>query len=95
MQLFTVSDSVVWGMAALRFLSSGIEFTAALLMLHFGRVEAALKINALLSLVGPTILLTVTFLGLWGVAGRLSLVGFATLLAGVGLIFVGLHQLRT
>jgi len=94
MSLFRVYDSVVWGMAGLRFLSSGIEFTAAALMLYFGRVETAFQINALLSLIGPTILFSVTLLGLWGLAARLSFLGLASVLLGVGLIFYGVNQLR-
>jgi hypothetical protein len=93
--LFTVYDPVVWGMAGIRFLSSGIEFSAALLMLYFGRVETAFKINAVLSFVGPAVLCTVTFLGLCGLAGRLSPVGLTSVLAGVALIFLGLHHLRS
>jgi hypothetical protein len=81
-------------MAGLRFLSSCIEFTAAVLMLYFGRVETAFEINALLSLIGPTVLFTVTVLGLWGLAGRLSPVGLVSVLTGVGLIFFGVTKLR-
>ncbi|MCL6558805.1 MAG: YqhV family protein [Firmicutes bacterium] len=92
--MFKVYDPVVWGMAGLRFISSCIEFTAALLMLYFGRVETAFEINALLSLIGPTVLFTVTFLGLYGLAGRLSPVGFISVLTGIGLIFYGVSKLR-
>lgn len=86
-------DKIAMGMAAVRFLSATIEFSAAMLMLYFGRVETAFKINAALALVGPTILLVVTGLGLIGLAGKLSPVGMVYIVAGVGLIFLGLRNL--
>ena len=92
--MFTVYDPVVWGMAGMRFLSSTIEFTAAVFMLYFGRTESALKINTVLSIIGPVILFAVTLLGLYGLAGRLSPVGLTSILAGAGMIFFGLKQLR-
>lgn len=92
--MFTVHDPVVWGMAGMRFLSSGIEFTAAVLMIYFGKADSALKINAVLSMIGPSVLLTVTLLGLCGLAGRLSVLGFASILGGVALIFFGVSRLR-
>ena len=85
-------DKVVYGMAGLRLLSGAIEFTAAILMLKFGRVETALKINALLAMVGPMILLTVTGLGLAGLAGRISPAGMLLVLSGVALIFLGINR---
>ncbi|MGI6491558.1 MAG: YqhV family protein [Peptococcaceae bacterium] len=86
-------DKVVYGMAGLRLLSGAIELTAALLMLKFGRVETAFKINALLALVGPMILLTVTGLGLAGLAGRISPMGMLLVISGVVLIFLGINRM--
>ena len=86
-------EKIVFGMAGVRFLSATIEFTAALLMLKFGRIETAVKINALLALVGPAILLTVTGLGLAGLAGRISGYGMAVIIVGVALIFLGVNHL--
>lgn len=85
-------ERIVLGMAAVRFLSAGIELTAAGLMLHFNRIETALQINAGLALVGPTVLVTVTALGLVGLAGRISWTGLLTVALGVALIFLGLRQ---
>lgn len=90
---WAVIDKVVFGMAGIRVLSAIIEFSAAMLMLKYGRVETALKINAVLALVGPTVLLTVTALGLIGLAGKVSPLGMVTIMAGVSLIFIGLHKL--
>lgn len=91
--MFFIFDKIVISMAAVRFLSATIEFTAAMLMLHFNKVETAFKINAVLAMVGPTILIIVTTLGLVGLAGKVSLAGMATIMLGVVLIFLGINKL--
>ena len=91
--MFHVIDKIVFSMAAVRILSASIEFTAALLMLYFGRVETAFKINSVLALVGPTILITVTTLGLVGLAGKVSPASMVMIVTGVGLIFMGIHKM--
>lgn len=88
-----VFEKIVLSMAALRFLSSTIEFTAAILMLRYNSVETAFRINALLALVGPTVMITVTSLGLIGLAGKVPLQGLLFIVAGVALIFIGLSKL--
>ncbi|MCL4426578.1 MAG: YqhV family protein [Firmicutes bacterium] len=88
--MFFLADRVVLGMAALRFLSSLIEFTAAFLILaKFNRVEQAVRVNALLGLVGPTIFLLVSGLGLLGLAGRVSWEKMALILLGILFVLVG------
>ncbi|MCL6479516.1 MAG: YqhV family protein [Peptococcaceae bacterium] len=91
--MFFVFEKIVFGMAALRILSSSIEFTAALLMLRFNNVETAFKINALLAVVGPTVMITVTSLGLVGLAGKASPQGLAAILLGIALILIGVNRL--
>ncbi|MFA7467037.1 MAG: YqhV family protein [Desulfotomaculaceae bacterium] len=91
--MFLNLDKVVLSMALLRFLSSSIEFTAAMLMLYFNRVDVAFKINAVLAMVGPTIFIGVTTLGLVGLAGKVSLLGMASIATGVFLIFLGINKL--
>jgi hypothetical protein len=86
-------DKIVAGMAGVRILSAAIEFTAAMLMLKLNRVEAAFKINSVLALVGPVVLLTVTSLGLIGLVGKVSPAGMFVILAGVALIFIGISRL--
>jgi hypothetical protein len=76
-------------MAAIRLLSASIEITAALLMLRLNRVEAALRINGVLGLVGPTILIAVTLLGVVGLAGRIAPAKIVLIFAGVYLILYG------
>lgn len=88
-----IHDKIVLGMAGLRFLSASIEFTAAMLMLMYGRVETAFKINALLAIVGPSVLLTVTTLGLIGLAGKVAPSGMLIIILGVILIFIGINKI--
>lgn len=91
--MFSVIDKVVYGMAAARLLSATVEFTAAMLMLKFGRVETAFKINSVLAMIGPTVMLTVTGLGLIGLVGKVSLSSIAIIVSGVALIFIGLSRM--
>ncbi|MCG8400150.1 MAG: YqhV family protein [Firmicutes bacterium] len=91
--MLLIFDKIVLSMALVRFLSAGIEFTAAMLMLYFNRVEVAFKINAVLALVGPTVFITVTALGLVGLAGKVSVAGMASILIGVCFIFLGVNKL--
>ena len=76
-------------MAAVRFVSAATEITAAILMLRAGRVDAALRINGLLGLVGPVVLVSVSLLGVAGMAGRLPAGRIALILIGVYLIIAG------
>lgn len=91
--MLLVIEKIVLGMAALRFLSSALEFTAAFLMLRCNSVETAFKINALLALVGPTVMITVTSLGLVGLAGKVPTQGLVFILLGVACIFFGMSKL--
>ncbi|MCL4441096.1 MAG: YqhV family protein [Firmicutes bacterium] len=90
--MFFVTNKIVFAMAMLRCLSASIELTAALLMLKFGRVETALKINAVLAMVGPSIMVLVTILGLVGLAGKVSLSKLGIIFLGVLLIFYGISR---
>lgn len=84
-----IKDKVVLGMAIVRFMSSIIEFTAAVLFLKYDSIEKALKINATLALIGPTVMTIVMALGLAGMSGKVSLSKFCIILTGVILIFYG------
>lgn len=90
--MFLVKDKVVFGMAVMRFLSSVIELTAALLFLKFDSIEKALKINAMLALIGPTVMTVVMVMGLAGLSGRISFNKFTIILTGVVLIFWGVSK---
>lgn len=84
-----VFNRTVGGMAGLRILSSLIEATAALAMLHYKDIRIALRINAVLGLVGPVILILVTATGLYSLADELSIGRLLLVLAGVLLIILG------
>jgi len=85
--------SIAIAMGILRLLSGLIEMSAGLMMIYFQNVETALKINATLSLIGPTIMIIVTSLGLIGIAGNVSLEKMLTILCGVALIFYGINKM--
>ncbi len=90
--MFFSFDKYVLGMAILRILSSMLEFSAALLMLKINQVESALKVNAALAFVGPTIMMCVMAVGLFGLAGKIQLQKMIYIVLGVGLIFYGLNK---
>lgn len=80
---------IVVTMALLRLIAGTIEITAALLMLKLGEVQAALKINGVLGLIGPIILTLVGSLGLIGLRDQLSWEKLVVTSIGVLLIFLG------
>ncbi len=83
---------IVRSMALLRFIAGSLEITAALLMIRYGRVGTALRINAGLGLFGPIILTAVSLLGLAGLAGRIPLTRLGIVAAGLLLILLGTRQ---
>jgi hypothetical protein len=87
--MFDVAEKVVLGMAGIRLLSSLIEMTGAFLMLYFGTASKALQVNAALALVGPVVLVTVTFLGVLGVADDIRWGKLVWIVVGVGCILYG------
>jgi hypothetical protein len=86
-----VRDYILTGMVGLRLLSGTIEIAAALLMWYLGTVEKAFTVNAMLALVGPTVLVLVTALGLTGMSETISVSKIVYILLGVGLILYGIH----
>lgn len=80
---------VLSSMALLRTISGLIEITAALLILRLHRVETALRINALLGLVGPVIFLLVSVLGLIAVTVKLSPYKIGLVVIGIILVLLG------
>ena len=76
-------------MSYLRLIGAGVEIVAAVLMVKMNTVEAALRINAILGLVGPVVLIAVSALGLWGLVGRVSWIKLIMTLCGAILIIAG------
>ncbi|MCK8823860.1 YqhV family protein [Fuchsiella alkaliacetigena] len=86
-----IRDKVVSSMALLRIISGIVELSAALLMLKFNSIEKALQINSALALVGPTVLVLVTAIGLAGISADISLMNFVVIALGVVLILIGIR----
>jgi len=85
-------ETSVLSMAGLRILSASIELTAAILMLVFNDVRKALAINAMLSVVGPVILITTMSIGLLSLADDLSFSKLFFVALGVGFILFGIYK---
>ncbi|HHT68998.1 MAG TPA: YqhV family protein [Firmicutes bacterium] len=85
----TTELRAVLTMALLRLIAGTIEISAGLLMLKFGRVQTALKINSMLGLIGPIILTLVGTVGLIGLSNQLSWSKLLVTALGVLLIFLG------
>ncbi|MGI6604882.1 MAG: DUF2619 domain-containing protein [Firmicutes bacterium] len=81
-----MESRLVLAMALLRIFAGSLEVTAALLMLYLGRVESAFRINAWLGVIGPTIFLIVSSLGLAGMVGQVTALKIALLLGAVLLL---------
>ncbi|HXL03467.1 MAG: YqhV family protein [Firmicutes bacterium] len=82
-------ENPVFLMASLRVIGAGVEIAAAILMLKVNTVETALRINAVLGLIGPVVLIAVSILGLWGLVERVSFTKLVMTLCGVILIIAG------
>ena len=85
----TTEMRAVLTMALLRLIAGTIEISAGLLMLKFGRVQTALKINSMLGLIGPIFLTLVGTVGLIGLSSGLSWPRLVLTALGVLLIFLG------
>lgn len=82
-------DPFVQGMVVVRLLSAVAELTGAYFMFRLNNIESAVRINAVLGLVGPIVLVTATAIGVLGLAGKLSLGNILLIFSGVGLILAG------
>ncbi|WP_019909654.1 DUF2619 domain-containing protein [Paenibacillus sp. HW567] len=83
-------DKYVSWMATLRLLSGSVEIMAALLMLKLNQVDKALAVNSGLALVGPTILVLTTAVGLTGMAQELSWGKLGWIGCGVAFLLIGI-----
>ena len=83
-------ESALLYMVILRIISGSIEITAAGLMYKFQDLEKALAINSMLALVGPTILIITTGIGIAGISEKISFLKMICLFSGVVLILISL-----
>jgi len=82
-------DTILISMFVMRVISSLIEFCGAVLFLKFNNVETALRINAVLGIIGPLFFTLISFLGLYSLAGKVSLVKLLIIFAGIILVIIG------
>ncbi len=92
MHVFAIVDKVVYGMALLRFVSSLIEFSGAILMLYFGTATKALQVNGALALVGPFVLVAVTAIGITGMTQTIHWTKILWITMGVACILFGTRR---
>ncbi|ASA23137.1 YqhV family protein [Paenibacillus donghaensis] len=83
-------DKYVSWMAVLRLFSGSAEITAALIMLKLNQVDKALAVNSGLALVGPTVLVVTTAIGLTGMAQQLSWGKLGWIGCGVAFLLIGI-----
>lgn len=76
-------------MAVLRILSGVLEIAAALVFIKLGKVETALRINALLGIIGPLVFVLVSVFGIVAVAVKLPPLKIVLLTLGTILVLVG------
>lgn len=81
-------DRYVQAMVLIRLFSALAELSGALVMAKMNRLESAVRINAILGLVGPMVLIAATAIGLVGLAGKLSTGKVILALCGVFLILI-------
>lgn len=77
-------------MVLLRFISGSIELTVAGLMFKSNDLEKALMLNSMLALVGPSILIITTGIGLAGLSEKISFLKMVCLLGGITLILISM-----
>lgn len=80
----------LFGMALLRFFSSMLELTAAIVMLYFNDIKKALIVNSLLAVVGPIVFITATSIGLISIANSVSFGKLFLIVIGVIFILIGI-----
>ncbi|HHW36981.1 MAG TPA: YqhV family protein [Bacillales bacterium] len=89
---FALLDTAVISMAGLRIISGLIEVSAAILMLIFNDVRKAMAVNAVLAIVGPTVLILTMSIGLINLADEISFSKLLFIGLGVGLILFGIYK---
>jgi hypothetical protein len=76
-------------MALIRMISGLLEIITAVFIIRLGRVDLALRLNALLGLIGPLIFILVSALGVAAIAVKLSWLRVGLLSLGIILVLLG------
>jgi hypothetical protein len=84
-----MEQSIVKGMAFIRLISATIEVTAVIIMWRLTTVDSALRLNSILGLVGPTIFILVSALGIAGMVVKVNPMRMAVIIIGVILVIWG------
>lgn len=81
--------AVLNNMALIRVISGMIEIVVAIIFLKVGRVDTALRLNAMLGLIGPLIFMAVSVLGIAAIAVKLSWTKVVLISVGIILVLIG------
>jgi hypothetical protein len=84
-----MEQTTINNMALLRAVSGLLEIIAAVFIVRLGRVDLALRLNALLGLIGPLIFILVSALGIAAIAVKLSWLKVGLLSLGMFLVIIG------
>ncbi len=87
-----MDEKMLWGIRLARALSASAEVTAAILLLRMTDLNAIIRLNGLLGLVGPMAFITVMALGLAGSVGKLQPGKLMLVLFGVICIVLGTRR---
>ncbi|MGD8400593.1 MAG: DUF2619 domain-containing protein [Bacillota bacterium] len=84
-----MEQNVIKHMALLRVVSGLLEILTAVLIVRLGRIDLALRLNALLGLCGPVIFILVSALGIAAIAVKVSMLKVGLLSLGIILVVLG------
>lgn len=82
-------DRLMLSIRLLRMISATVEVCAVVIMFRLTRLEALVRLNAGLGLIGPVIFLLVSAVGLIGLAHKLNPWKFMLVVAGIALVMLG------
>lgn len=82
-------DNKVVVMGITRMLYGLLSFSAGLLIFYFKDLQQAMKINGFMGSLGPFVFLTLSLIGLAGLASQIEPRKLIMLIAGVALIMLG------
>ena len=84
-----LEENFLWGIRLARAVSATVEVTAVILLMRMQDAGSMLRLNAVLGLVGPFVLITVNALGLAAEMGKVHPSKLLMILGGVILIVLG------
>lgn len=90
--MFSLIERTVVVMALFRLFSGSLEIFAAFLMMRLNDIEKSLIVNISLAVIGPFILIITTTIGLYGIAGKVSLIKFIWIVIGFICILYGIKS---